>query len=372
MTTMTGSGEPRRFSTIGLSLVRTFALPCLVAAGPILHLWSTNANSTGPASPLIALALVEGVTIVAVALLARVTGDTSRSAVTVAVVWLPLLTFGHQLDLLPGNDRDLFRWYLLAANFAVAAVLLAIVWKRQIGRIADGALIVSAAFALTTLPGIVSGLPTASAIERPPVAGTGGPDIYYIVLDGYGRADVLEELYGHDNRPFLNGLRDRGFYVADEAYSNYAVTPLSLAATLNMRYVEDIAERLKRNDDEAVFAAIHGAKVIRELRGQGYHYVHFDTIWYATASAPLADVRFSNDGLDEFGLALFNTTLVGRFVPPPTWHEVHLNTLDNLAGVAAIPESTFTFAHLMIPHPPYVFDREGNVIAHEATYDGGW
>lgn len=141
----TRRGEQRRFGTIGLSLVRVYALPCLVAAG---------------------------------------------------------LTF---------------------------------VWKRQIGRFADGALIVSAAFALTTLPGIVSGIPTAAAIERAPVQGAGGPDIYYIVLDGYGRADVLEELYGHDNGPFLDGLRDRGFYVADEAYSNYAVTPLSLAGTLNMR-----------------------------------------------------------------------------------------------------------------------------------------
>ncbi len=83
---MTWSGEQRRLGTIGLSLVRTYALPCLVAAAPILHLWSTNANSTGPASPLIALALVETVTVLSVALLAHVTGDTGRSAVTVAII----------------------------------------------------------------------------------------------------------------------------------------------------------------------------------------------------------------------------------------------------------------------------------------------
>src|SRR5207253_1118682 len=33
------------------------------------------------------------------------------------------------------------------------------------------------------------------------------PDIYYIVLDSYGRGDVLKEIYGYDNTPFLEGLR---------------------------------------------------------------------------------------------------------------------------------------------------------------------
>ncbi len=36
---------------------------------------------------------------------------------------------------------------------------------------------------------------------------SGGPDIYFIVLDGYARADVLAKYYGFDNGPFLDGLR---------------------------------------------------------------------------------------------------------------------------------------------------------------------
>ena len=33
------------------------------------------------------------------------------------------------------------------------------------------------------------------------------PDIYYIILDAYGRADVLEEMFGYDNTPFLQFAR---------------------------------------------------------------------------------------------------------------------------------------------------------------------
>src|SRR5688572_19610664 len=37
------------------------------------------------------------------------------------------------------------------------------------------------------------------------------PDIYYIILDGYGRQDILQALYGFDNSSFLNELSARGF-----------------------------------------------------------------------------------------------------------------------------------------------------------------
>ena len=37
------------------------------------------------------------------------------------------------------------------------------------------------------------------------------PDVYYVILDGYARADALATHYGFDNEPFLSALRDRGF-----------------------------------------------------------------------------------------------------------------------------------------------------------------
>jgi len=48
---------------------------------------------------------------------------------------------------------------------------------------------------------------------------TSHPDIYYIILDAYCRADILSEMYHHDNSDFLNYLTDNGFYVADQSRS---------------------------------------------------------------------------------------------------------------------------------------------------------
>ncbi len=71
----------------------------------------------------------------------------------------------------------------------------------------------------------------------------GHPDIYYLVLDGYGRGDVLQKYYGFDNAEFLDGLRQRGFYIADKSSTNYPSTVFSLPSSLNMRYHELIDRR---------------------------------------------------------------------------------------------------------------------------------
>ena len=60
------------------------------------------------------------------------------------------------------------------------------------------------------------------------------PDIYYIVPDAYSSSRTLREL-GYDNGEFTDYLIEKGFFVAQESYSNYMFTELSLAAALNMK-----------------------------------------------------------------------------------------------------------------------------------------
>ncbi len=70
------------------------------------------------------------------------------------------------------------------------------------------------------------------------------PNIYYIVLDMYTRGDVLADLYQHDNGPFLQALRDRGFYIAERSHSNYPCTILSIPSALNMNYFTELGKRI--------------------------------------------------------------------------------------------------------------------------------
>ena len=56
------------------------------------------------------------------------------------------------------------------------------------------------------------------------------PDIYYIVLDAYSGADVLEEFYDYDNSAFLDFLKGHGFIIPAVVLSNYPRTALSVSS----------------------------------------------------------------------------------------------------------------------------------------------
>src|ERR1035437_726347 len=68
------------------------------------------------------------------------------------------------------------------------------------------------------------------------------PDVYYIILDMYTRADILRQVHKYDNSPFIQQLTAKGFYVGSCSQSNYGITTLSLSSSLNMDYLESFSK----------------------------------------------------------------------------------------------------------------------------------
>ncbi|MBN2118145.1 MAG: hypothetical protein JW730_16340 [Anaerolineales bacterium] len=206
----------------------------------------------------------------------------------------------------------------------------------------------------------------------PPRAGT--PDIYYIILDGYGRADMLQTIHGFDNSMFVDALEQRGFVVASDSQSNYARTILSLSSSLNMQYLDTLPSA--RGDSRLWWPAkdaVQHSEVRRILENRGYK-----TIFFAN-NADYSDIR---DGefyeapfpiqLDIFsGLFLYQTNsgLLAEIdqlgiadLSYATHRRIILYAFERLPKVAAIAGPKYVFAHIVAPHPPYVFDRAGNPI----------
>ena len=69
------------------------------------------------------------------------------------------------------------------------------------------------------------------------------PDVYYIILDTYARADRIETELGFDNSGFITELEEMGFYVADCSRSNYNNTHNSIVSSLNMSYLPELYEQ---------------------------------------------------------------------------------------------------------------------------------
>jgi hypothetical protein len=74
------------------------------------------------------------------------------------------------------------------------------------------------------------------------------PDVYYIILDGYSRDDILKELYGYDDSEFYAQLKELGFVIPDCAQSNYARTALSISSALHMDYIQNFSTLYKQGD----------------------------------------------------------------------------------------------------------------------------
>lgn len=210
------------------------------------------------------------------------------------------------------------------------------------------------------------------------------PDIYYIVLDAYTRADVLEEYFGFDNSDFIEALQSRGFFVAEEARSNYTSTFLSIPASLNLTYMNDLADEYTLDDEEwwpELMERLRHSEVRNILEDEGYAILSYDsghpftwiydadefirppenTSTFNTYEAMLLDTTLARFFIDGFGNASARDE---QFLYPE--YEAHRSrirfTLSTLGDIAVRPERTFVFAHIMCPHPPFVFEPDGEPI----------
>ncbi len=196
------------------------------------------------------------------------------------------------------------------------------------------------------------------------------PDIYYIILDGHAREDVLSELYDVNSSLFFEGLQNMGFYVASQSRSNYTQTFLSQAATLNMSYLDYIADETWERESDDLTAPklmIRDSSVIKEIKQYGYKYVLFSSLWSGLAQKnALVDQTVSPlISANEFVYVLLERTPLSLFMQNSFTFNFNRNffkqTLVTLAKVPEDPESTFTYVHFVKPHPPFVFDADGNV-----------
>ncbi|HSK65886.1 MAG TPA: hypothetical protein VK888_03090, partial [Anaerolineales bacterium] len=148
------------------------------------------------------------------------------------------------------------------------------------------------------------------------------PDIYYIIVDGYGRQDTLQQYYGFDNSAFVEYLEGKGFYVAKESTSNYRKTILSLTSSLNLDYIQELFPSLdpKSKDYTQLLEELRHSAVREVLAGNGYRMVTVDnSIKTAVTDADVvlapdaADLAERVD-LDEAGLGLNLNSFEGLFV----------------------------------------------------------
>jgi hypothetical protein len=198
------------------------------------------------------------------------------------------------------------------------------------------------------------------------------PDIYYIVLDGYVRSDVLQQVYGFDNSTFLSALQDMGFYIPECSRSNYSRTSHSVTSTFNMEYIQTLNTEVAPDADPAWLLPFMKHNLVRQqLEALGYKTIVFKHSWERFVWDD-ADIVFESSGtarLSPFEYLLLRTTVVRAYLDVTEaetsqladykYYEDTLYALKQLQNIPETPGPKFVFAHLIIPHSPFVFGPNG-------------
>ena len=210
------------------------------------------------------------------------------------------------------------------------------------------------------------------------------PDIYYIILDAYGRKDVLQTIYDFDDSSFVNALKAKGFYVAEEASSNYIQTMLSLSSSLNMDYIQSLKTSGVTIESRKDLVSILENSRAREILAQnGYQTVSFRNDYKATM--PNADLYYDDTGsglapVTAFESIVIDHTMVRVLTVLPFFHkaliempyDTHrhfiLSTFKRLKEIPSLDGDYFVYAHIIAPHPPFVFDENGVALPHEEPF----
>lgn len=204
------------------------------------------------------------------------------------------------------------------------------------------------------------------------------PDIYYIVLDGYANSRILKDKHEFDNGRFESSLEKRGFYIGKDSRANFMMTFLSLAATLNMDYVNHLSDDVGENskDMSLPHQMISDNKVTKYLKNKGYKTVNFRSGWGATNEMAASDHNYPK----KYALGAFSTTFLQTTVLLPVINRMAsknyadniLFAFNNINKIDNIVEPKFIFAHVVCPHPPYLFDENGQNISTDIKLNNVW
>ena len=219
--------------------------------------------------------------------------------------------------------------------------------------------------------------PAAEHVPLQPLAlplGEAPPDIYYIIVDSYGRSDLLRQAFELDNSSFIQRLEQLGFFVADQAQSNYNRTDVSLGSSLNLDYLQVLDDEYQPGNlsRRTLWESIRNNAARYQLEQLGYRTVAFAT-GFSWSEWTDADMYFSPSpflsSMTGFETLLIRTTPL-RHLEDAGW--INLDEIDgqryrertelilaSMQQVARLDGPKFVFLHIIPPHPPFVYAPDG-------------
>lgn len=212
------------------------------------------------------------------------------------------------------------------------------------------------------------------------------PDVYWIVLDGYPRADVLREFFDFDNAHFLASLKALDFTVYDRAEASFPETIYSISSTLSVGFlVSGTGSSIRMPPAAALYPVVRGRNtVVNTMSAMGYRYIHFQNGYDNLTQCAVDNVICVKGNvrpdsgvihLDEFDATILSRTplieAMTAFTNAASFIKIDQSVdesafvrgavhdlTDKLSIIQGYGKPFFLYAHVLAPHPPIRFRRD--------------
>jgi hypothetical protein len=212
------------------------------------------------------------------------------------------------------------------------------------------------------------------------------PDIYFILMDEYAGNKELKELFQFDNSSFLQQLDSMGFHSIGSSKSNYNYTPFSVASVLNMDYLDLSGRDRIQTDLTYCYESIRDNKLLQFLHHQGYAFYNHSVFDFTGQPARTRETflpaktrlitaqTFLHRFDKEIRFNMVSRWKSKRSLEIITYANKHNNNnIYDLTWQLAKQRTgrpKFVYSHLMMPHYPYYFDKNGKEQPFEKLVEG--
>jgi hypothetical protein len=213
------------------------------------------------------------------------------------------------------------------------------------------------------------------------------PDIYLIVADEYAGSKELKDIMNFDNSKFEEELNDRGFHIISNSKSNYNYTPFSAASLLSMQYLKGIeGHNFSKSDRRLCNQKINENDLLTYLKSIGYKIKNYSVFgldkqqplvtsqFIATSKELLTRQTLPGRLYQDLGYHFITTLKIKPIIESSIYHQLKSNQvlLHKTINESKLKsdEPRFIYTHLMLPHYPYYFTKEGKSYPFETLFEG--
>jgi len=357
--------------------------PVLFATFPVLFLFSQNLNELKIQDVIIPLLLIIALSFVIWLSIGYVIKNYRKAGFVTSIGVMIFFTYGHFYLPLAGKE---FAGIIIANNivfpfFGVFLICAAYFIKTK--RTLDNATKITNGIGFALLVVVFVNIST-FYLENPEFEKeeiylqnnsssnfSYTPDVYYLIFDEYPRTDTLQEIFDYDNHEMINFLNNNGFYIAHDSHSNYPQTSLSLSSSLNMKQINYLQNELGKDsiNNHPIFQLFDNNIVMQKFKIYGYKTIGFDNGWGSDRLLSVADLTLCRSDLNlnsEFLIMLMRTSILNPVYVKLFDSDYREKVLCAFSELENIPkrydEPVFVFAHIFLPHHPYVFGPNGEEI----------